>query len=110
MGTGTPLPQKGAAARISSLSPAPAKLPFSSAAQVATQFKMSLLQLVEILKSKEPAYVRCIKPNDAKQPGRRLLPHGLWGPGLPYRGARPSIRESSLTTLLSVLQAALMKC
>lgn len=37
---------------------------------VATQFKLSLLQLVEILKSKEPAYVRCIKPNDAKQPGR----------------------------------------
>uniref|UniRef100_A0A8C2M6A0 Unconventional myosin-Ic n=1 Tax=Cricetulus griseus TaxID=10029 RepID=A0A8C2M6A0_CRIGR len=37
---------------------------------VATQFKMSLLQLVEILKSKEPAYIRCIKPNDAKQPGR----------------------------------------
>lgn len=38
--------------------------------QVATQFKTSLLQLVEILKSKEPAYIRCIKPNDAKQPGR----------------------------------------
>ncbi|XP_036264522.1 unconventional myosin-Ic isoform X2 [Pipistrellus kuhlii] len=37
---------------------------------VATQFKMSLLQLVEILQSKEPAYIRCIKPNDAKQPGR----------------------------------------
>uniref|UniRef100_A0A2K6AAG0 Unconventional myosin-Ic n=1 Tax=Mandrillus leucophaeus TaxID=9568 RepID=A0A2K6AAG0_MANLE len=37
---------------------------------VATQFKMSLLQLMEILQSKEPAYVRCIKPNDAKQPGR----------------------------------------
>lgn len=37
---------------------------------VATQFKMSLLQLVEILRSKEPAYIRCIKPNDAKQPGR----------------------------------------
>ncbi|GAB1296464.1 Unconventional myosin-Ic [Apodemus speciosus] len=38
--------------------------------RVATQFKMSLLQLVEILRSKEPAYIRCIKPNDAKQPGR----------------------------------------
>lgn len=38
--------------------------------QVATQFKMSLLQLVEILRSKEPAYIRCIKPNDAKQPGK----------------------------------------
>ncbi|CAO2616686.1 Unconventional myosin-Ic, partial [Lemmus lemmus] len=37
---------------------------------VATQFKTSLLQLVEILKSKEPAYIRCIKLNDAKQPGR----------------------------------------
>ncbi|OWK15111.1 MYO1C, partial [Cervus elaphus hippelaphus] len=37
---------------------------------VATQFKMSLLELVEILKSKEPAYIRCIKPNDSKQPGR----------------------------------------
>lgn len=42
--------------------------------QVATQFKMSLLQLVEILRSKEPAYIRCIKPNDAKQPGRSSNP------------------------------------
>lgn len=42
--------------------------------QVATQFKMSLLQLVEILRSKEPAYIRCIKPNDAKQPGRSSDP------------------------------------
>lgn len=24
---------------------------------------------MEILMSKEPSYVRCIKPNDAKQPG-----------------------------------------
>ncbi|XP_041864369.1 unconventional myosin-Ic isoform X2 [Melanotaenia boesemani] len=36
----------------------------------ATQFKNSLMKLKEILMSKEPSYVRCIKPNDAKQPGR----------------------------------------
>ncbi|XP_055082304.1 unconventional myosin-Ic-like isoform X2 [Periophthalmus magnuspinnatus] len=36
----------------------------------ATQFKNSLLKLMEILMSKEPSYVRCIKPNDCKQPGR----------------------------------------
>uniref|UniRef100_A0A3P9LMT0 Myosin Ic, paralog a n=2 Tax=Oryzias latipes TaxID=8090 RepID=A0A3P9LMT0_ORYLA len=36
----------------------------------ATQFKHSLTKLMEILMSKEPSYVRCIKPNDAKQPGR----------------------------------------
>uniref|UniRef100_A0A8C2ICT4 Myosin Ic, paralog a n=1 Tax=Cyprinus carpio TaxID=7962 RepID=A0A8C2ICT4_CYPCA len=35
----------------------------------ATQFKLSLAKLMEILMSKEPLYVRCIKPNDAKQPG-----------------------------------------
>lgn len=36
----------------------------------ATEFKNSLAKLMEILMSKEPSYVRCIKPNDAKQPGR----------------------------------------
>ncbi|XP_078729941.1 unconventional myosin-Ic [Lampetra fluviatilis] len=36
----------------------------------ATQFKGSLAQLMEILMSKEPSYVRCIKPNDAKQPSK----------------------------------------
>ncbi|XP_029956163.1 unconventional myosin-Ic [Salarias fasciatus] len=36
----------------------------------ATQFKNSLMKLMEILMSKEPSYVRCIKPNEAKQPGR----------------------------------------
>ncbi|XP_063002760.1 unconventional myosin-Ic [Elgaria multicarinata webbii] len=35
-----------------------------------TQFKNSLSQLMEILMSKEPAYIRCIKPNDAKQASR----------------------------------------
>ncbi|XP_078337010.1 unconventional myosin-Ic-like isoform X3 [Crassostrea virginica] len=32
-----------------------------------TQFKTSLAQLMEILMSKEPSYVRCIKPNDYKR-------------------------------------------
>ncbi|XP_062873463.1 myosin Ic, paralog b isoform X2 [Trichomycterus rosablanca] len=36
----------------------------------ATQFKSSLAKLMEILMSKDPSYVRCIKPNDAKQAGR----------------------------------------
>ncbi|XP_076338639.1 unconventional myosin-Ic-like isoform X2 [Tachypleus tridentatus] len=33
----------------------------------ATQFKKSLSQLMQILMSKEPWYIRCIKPNDNKQ-------------------------------------------
>lgn len=37
---------------------------------VATQFKLSLQQLMDILMSKEPWYVRCIKPNDTKQAAR----------------------------------------
>ncbi|XP_075067015.1 unconventional myosin-Ih [Mixophyes fleayi] len=37
---------------------------------VTTQFKNSLSCLIEILMSKEPAYIRCIKPNNAKQPGK----------------------------------------
>uniref|UniRef100_A0A3B4B345 Uncharacterized protein n=1 Tax=Periophthalmus magnuspinnatus TaxID=409849 RepID=A0A3B4B345_9GOBI len=36
--------------------------------QVVTQFKTSLVGLTEILMSKEPWYVRCIKPNESKQP------------------------------------------
>lgn len=40
--------------------------------QAATQFKNSLMKLMEILMSKEPSYVRCIKPNEAKQPGTSL--------------------------------------
>jgi len=34
-----------------------------------TQFKTSLTQLMKILMSKEPSYVRCIKPNDFKKSG-----------------------------------------
>lgn len=39
--------------------------------QAATQFKASLAKLMEILMSKEPSYVRCIKPNDSKQAGMK---------------------------------------
>ncbi|XP_039361128.1 unconventional myosin-Ih isoform X2 [Mauremys reevesii] len=35
---------------------------------VATQFKNSLASLIEILMSKEPSYIRCIKPNEGKEP------------------------------------------
>lgn len=34
-----------------------------------TQFKNSLNNLMDILMDKEPSYIRCIKPNDRKQPG-----------------------------------------
>uniref|UniRef100_A0A672LRR6 Unconventional myosin-Ih-like n=1 Tax=Sinocyclocheilus grahami TaxID=75366 RepID=A0A672LRR6_SINGR len=37
---------------------------------VATQFKSSLAGLTEILMTKEPWYVRCLKPNHCKQPDR----------------------------------------
>uniref|UniRef100_A0A6P7GQK3 Unconventional myosin IC n=1 Tax=Diabrotica virgifera virgifera TaxID=50390 RepID=A0A6P7GQK3_DIAVI len=34
-----------------------------------TQFKTSVNNLMNILKDKEPSYIRCIKPNDSKQSG-----------------------------------------
>uniref|UniRef100_A0A4W4F5X0 Myosin Ic, paralog b n=1 Tax=Electrophorus electricus TaxID=8005 RepID=A0A4W4F5X0_ELEEL len=36
----------------------------------ATQFKLSLAGLMDILILKEPSYMRCIKPNNGKQPGQ----------------------------------------
>ena len=36
--------------------------------QAGTQFKASLSELMVTLMSKEPSYIRCIKPNDHKQP------------------------------------------
>ncbi|XP_004709703.1 unconventional myosin-Ih [Echinops telfairi] len=38
--------------------------------EVGTQFKNSLSSLLEILVSKEPSYIRCIKPNDGKEPSK----------------------------------------
>lgn len=35
-----------------------------------TQFKISLNELIKILSSKEPSYIRCIKPNDFKTPSK----------------------------------------
>uniref|UniRef100_A0A8C0BBR5 Unconventional myosin-Ic n=1 Tax=Buteo japonicus TaxID=224669 RepID=A0A8C0BBR5_9AVES len=43
---------------------------YSAEQGAATQFKNSLSKLMEILMSKEPSYIRCIKPNDAKQADR----------------------------------------
>ena len=37
--------------------------------QAGFQFKSSLAELMTILMSKDPSYIRCIKPNDHKQPG-----------------------------------------
>lgn len=44
----------------------------------ATQFKISLSLLMNILMSKEPWYIRCIKPNDSKRSGffdRTIVAH-----------------------------------
>ncbi|KAI4568908.1 hypothetical protein MJG53_014526 [Ovis ammon polii x Ovis aries] len=38
--------------------------------EVGTQFKNSLGSLLEILISKEPSYIRCIKPNERKEPSK----------------------------------------
>lgn len=35
-----------------------------------TQFKNSLNNLMNILKDKEPSYIRCIKPNDLQKSGK----------------------------------------
>lgn len=35
-----------------------------------TQFKISVNNLMTILRDKEPSYIRCIKPNDFKKSGK----------------------------------------
>lgn len=43
-----------------------------------TQFKVSLNELIKILSSKEPSYIRCIKPNDFKTPSELFSSIGTW--------------------------------
>ncbi|ERE74641.1 myosin-Ih-like protein [Cricetulus griseus] len=44
--------------------------PTISTKYVGTQFKNSLSSLLELLISKEPSYIRCIKPNERKEPSK----------------------------------------
>ena len=46
----------------------PKRVAGKSPATVGTQFKISLSALLQNLSSKQPHYVRCIKPNELKQP------------------------------------------
>lgn len=57
--------------RLLTLSPFLSRVSWCLPPQAATQFKASLAKLMEILMSKEPSYVRCIKPNDSKQAGMK---------------------------------------
>lgn len=56
----------------------------------ASQFKTSLARLVEILISKEPSYIRCIKPNDVKKPG--LFETGIVTHQVKYLGLMENLR------------------
>ena len=38
--------------------------------KVASEFRVDLNKLMHILYTKEPTYVRCIKPNDEKSPSK----------------------------------------
>lgn len=56
----------------------------------ATQFKNSLSQLMNILMSKEPWYIRCIKPNDSKRPA--LFDENIVGHQVKYLGLMENLR------------------
>lgn len=45
-----------------------------------TQFKNSLNNLMNILRDKEPSYIRCIKPNEFKRPGEKTIRNSGIGP------------------------------
>uniref|UniRef100_A0A8C1G9D4 Unconventional myosin-Id n=1 Tax=Cyprinus carpio TaxID=7962 RepID=A0A8C1G9D4_CYPCA len=69
----------------------------------ATLFKNSMISLVENLASKEPYYVRCIKPNDVKSP--LLFEHERCKHQVEYLGLLENVRVrragSGLTSLLN---------
>lgn len=46
----------------------PKRVAIKSPATVGTQFKISLSALLRTLTTKQPHYIRCIKPNELKQP------------------------------------------
>ncbi|XP_065890245.1 unconventional myosin-Ic-like [Dysidea avara] len=56
----------------------------------ATQFKTSLAELMVILMSKQPSYVRCIKPNDDKRPA--LLDEKIIFHQVKYLGLMENLR------------------
>lgn len=68
--------------------------------QVGTQFKNSLSNLLELLTSKEPSYIRCIKPNERKEPSesptRRLW---NWGWGGAQQGAGFNLKATTAVPL-----------
>lgn len=55
-----------------------------------THFKYSLIKLTELLSSKEPWYIRCIKPNELKRPG--LFDDKLVGHQVKYLGLMENLR------------------
>ncbi|CAA9999891.1 unnamed protein product [Nesidiocoris tenuis] len=55
-----------------------------------SQFKNSLNQLMSILMSKEPSYIRCIKPNDFKQAG--VFSDEIVGHQVKYLGLMENLR------------------
>lgn len=55
-----------------------------------TQFKNSVSNLMDILRDKEPSYIRCIKPNDQKQPS--IFDDDLVGHQVKYLGLMENLR------------------
>lgn len=71
---------------------------------MATQFKSSLLKLMEILVAKEAWYIRCLKPNESKHAGTRSdRPEQL------CRASGVPLSESGLLRLTGQFDEALIR-